>query len=233
MQHPGCGQETAWPPPSGLVQEDLPPRRAEVSHSHAAKEKDLVAFCSPLFRTFYNSYLKTFPTWHKVLCFPHQQRALVPFSFPTSVLFLPTPVFIPQVWPPSRVTSHVWNTQTTDRHKDSGQGRKNAGAAGCSTGASPARCEHTEEGAAARRSDAGEAGGADDGRPGDTRGRGRTSQAEKGVLGEVVRETFQIEGTIGEKRLKLKDMSVETAEWLFHTGRGPEVSLEGLQRIRL
>lgn len=58
------------------------------------------------------------------------------------------------------------------------------------------------------------------------------ARQRRAFLGEVVQETFQIEGITNEKRLKLKDMSVETAEWLFHKGKGPEVSLEGLQRIR-
>lgn len=183
MQHPGCGQETAWPPPSRLVREDLPPCRAEVSHSHAAKDKGLVAFCSPLFRTFYNSYLKTFPTWHKVLCFPHQQRALVPFSS-SHFRFIPSRSCLYSTGvghllvslPMSGIHRQQTGTGTAGREGRT-QGQPAAAPGPALRGVSAQRRALQPEGAMLGRQ------GVQTMDVQVTRGRGRTSQAEKGVLG--------------------------------------------------
>lgn len=51
-------------------------------------------------------------------------------------------------------------------------------------------------------------------------------------LGEVVWQTFHIEGAVGKERFEQKDRSVAMLERLFHTERGPETSLEELWWIR-
>lgn len=84
-------------------------------------------------------------------------------------------------------------------------------------GASPGRHQGTEEDRASRRSGAGEAGCADDGRPRIPKDVDKLARQRRAFLGEVLWEPFQTEGAMGKERLKQK---VEMMERLFHMIRG-------------